>query len=70
MLAIHTMSDALPVQADGSLVRRLLRMFQGGHRVRTVIATDDGGKVIGTVVAPKNQEVFGRGRGCVFLIRS
>lgn len=52
------------------MVQRLLRMFPQGHRVRTVIATDDEGRVIGTVVAPKDQEVFGRGRGCVFLIRS
>lgn len=70
MLATHTISDALPVQPDGSLVRRLLRMFPQGHRVRTVIATDDEGRVIGTVVAPRDREVFGRGRGCVFLIRS
>jgi hypothetical protein len=69
MLASHTISDALPIETDGSLVRRFLRALPPRHRVRKVIATDDEGNVIGTVIAPKHGEVFGRGRGCVLLNR-
>ncbi len=69
MLATHTMSDALPVHEHGSLVQRLFRALPQRHRVRKVIATDDEGNVIGTVVAPKDEEVFGLGRGSVFLTR-
>jgi hypothetical protein len=69
MLATHTISDALPIEAGSSWVRRFLRAFPQRSRVRTIIATDDEGKVVGAVVAPKNEEIFGRGCGSVYLSR-
>ena len=53
MLASHTISDALPIETDGSLVRRILRALPPRYRVRKVIATDDEGNayVAGTTFA-------------------
>jgi len=69
MLATHTISDAVPIEAGSSWLRRFLRAFPQRSRVRKIIATDDEGKVIGAVVAPKNEDVFGRGHGSVYLTR-
>ena len=52
-----------------SLIRRTIEVLHQHHRVREIVAYGDKGEVIGRVIAPRENDVFGAGRGAVFLTR-
>ncbi|UCG87524.1 MAG: hypothetical protein JSW71_02975 [Gemmatimonadota bacterium] len=69
MLVAHTISDSSPRRPPTPLVRRFSGLLTVRHPLRYKLVYDDRGRVIGRIVAPQSEEVFGVGRGAVFLTR-
>ena len=69
MLVAPSMYYAPPRGSHTSLLKRMKDVLHQHHRVREIVAYGDEGEVIGRVIAPRENEVFGVGRAAVFLTR-
>ncbi len=69
MLARQPWPDSQARGRTGPSKREARRSRPRSQAEEGIVALDDRGNVIGTVRAPKNADVFGRGRGAVYLIR-
>ena len=69
MLARQPWPDSPAQGRTGPSRREARRSRPRRQPEEAIVALDDRGNVIGTVRAPKNADVFGPGRGAVYLIR-
>ena len=70
MQVAQSIPHAPPHEMHPSLVSRVLDLLHLHHpTVREIIAYDDEGNEIGRIVAPNADDVFGAGRGAVYLRR-
>ena len=69
MLVAHTLSDASPRRLIRPLVRGISGLLTVRQVLRYKLVYDERGRLIGRVVAPQSEEVFGVGQGTVFLTR-
>jgi hypothetical protein len=69
MLVAHSLPDASPRRLLTPLVRGFSGLLTARHPLRYKLVYDDRGRVVGRIVAPRNDEVFGVGQGAVFLTR-
>jgi hypothetical protein len=69
MIVAHTISDAPSRPLLAPLVQEATGLLATPRPLRYKLVYDDDGKVIGRIVAPRNDDVFGTGRGAVFLTR-
>ena len=69
MLVAQSMYHVPPRGLHSSLIKRMIDMLHQHHGVREIVAYGDDGEVIGRVIAPRENDVFGAGRAAVFLTR-
>lgn len=69
MLVAHTLPEASLRQLFSPLIRGVSGILTARQPLRYKLVYDGRGRVIGRVVAPENEDVFGVGRGTVYLTR-
>jgi hypothetical protein len=69
MLVAHTLPEASLRQLLSPLVRGVSGILAVRHPLRYKLVYDNHGRVVGRIVAPASDEVFGAGRGTVYLTR-
>ena len=70
MLVAQSMYHAPPRELHTSLIKRMIDVLHQHLRVREIVAYGDEGEVIGRVIAPRENDAFGAGRGAVLLTRN
>jgi hypothetical protein len=69
MQVAQSIIHAPPREMHTTLLKKMLDLLHVHRSVREVVAYDDRGNVIGRVVAPRERNAFGAGRGAVYLNR-
>ena len=69
MLIAHTLPDAPSRHLLAPLVKGVSGLLTTRQPLRYKLVYDEQGRVIGKVLAPQSEDIFGTGRGAVFLTR-
>ena len=69
MIIAHPLPDTLSRHLLAPLVKGISGLLTTRQPLRYKLLYDRDGRTIGRIVAPQNEDVFGTGRGTVFLTR-
>ena len=69
MQVAQSIIHAPPREMHTPLLKKMLELLHVHRSAREIIAYDDEGHEIGRVVAPRERDAFGAGRGAVYLSR-